>query len=137
MEVKEGSWHYWLYGASYSQHRMPARTTNLCKYFWRVVGGAIYTTFVAAVIGAVLGGVGFLFYKYTLATCAVVGAAAAIMGVCVLCVYVSERLDERAYSKRSQPGYQAPEPGLLRAYLRAKKAKVCPLITVVAAKEKQ
>ena len=137
MEIREGSWHYWLYEMSYSQHRMPAQNTNLCKYFWRVVGGAIWTTFIAAVIGIVLGAIGFLFYKYTLFTVTAVAVAAAIVWVSVLCVYVSERLDLRAYRKRSQPGYQEPEPSLLRAYLRAKKEKVCPLITVVKADEKE
>jgi len=137
MEVKEGSWHYWLYEASYSQHRRPAQNTNLCKYFWRVVGGAISTMFKAAVIGAVLGGIGFVFYKHTLISVSVVGTGVAIVGLVYLCCYVSERLEDRAWRKTLQPGYQAPEPGLLRAYLRARKEKVCPLITVVKAEEKQ
>ncbi len=137
MEVKEGSWHYWLYEMSYSQGYFPERTTNLCKYFWRVVGGMIWLAFMTGLVGAVLGGIGFMFYKHTLVSCTVAGAIAAIAGLLYLYFYVTERFDVRAYRKTLQPGYQEPEPSLLRAYFRAKKEKVCPLITVVKADEKQ
>lgn len=123
MKIRKDSWHYKLHEKSYSEHRFPSSNTNLCKYFWRVLGGAIHTAFVAAVIGIVLGVIGLLFYKYTLISVSVVAAGVAIVGLFALYVYISDR--------KHAPGYQEPEPGLLRSYIRAKKAKVCPLITFV------
>ena len=137
MEIQRDSWHYKLYIASYSQQHFPAQNTNLCKYFWRVVLGACVWTVLAAVVAVLAGCIGFLFYKHTLVACATAGSLAAIIGGMFLYVYVSELLDERAYNKTRQPGYKEPEPGLLRAYLRAKKAKVCPLITFAKAGKNQ
>lgn len=131
MKIRTDSWHYKLYERSYSQLQFPAQNTNLCKYFWRVIGGTLYVAFLATVLGAILGGIGFLFYKYTLVSFTVAGCIAAIIGLIFLYLYVAERLYDRAKLKRSQPGYQEPEPGFLRSYVRAKKEKVCPLITFV------
>jgi len=123
MKIQKDSWHYKLYEKSYSEHRFPASNTNLCKYFWRVLGGTILLAFQVASVSIVLGAIGFLFYKYTLIMVSVVAVIAAIVGLYVLYTYISDR--------KHAPGYQEPEPGLLRSYLRAKKAKVCPLITFV------
>jgi hypothetical protein len=126
MKIRKDSWHYKLYEKSYSEHRFPASNTNLCKYFWRVIGGTIYLAFCIAVICAVLIGLGFLFYEHTLISVSVVAVGVAIVGLCVLYTYISDRAD-----LRHALGYQEPEPGLLRSYVRAKKAKVCPLINFV------
>lgn len=122
MKIRKDSWHYKLYEKSYSEHRFPESNTNLCKYFWRVIGGTILLAFQVASVCIVLGAIGFLFYKYTLISVSVVAVIAAIVGL-----YVLYNISDRKHA----PGYQEPEPGLLRSYVRAKKDRVCPLITFV------
>jgi len=128
MEIKNDSWHHWLYEAGYGDRPAPQHT-NLCKYFWRVVAGAFLVTVICTIGTSIIVGVGVMFYLHTFLMFAVLGGIAALVGL----LYLYWRHQERAWKRRNVQGYQEPEPGLLRSYLRAKKEKVCPLVTIVDA----
>lgn len=126
MEIRRDSWHYRLYRAG--SDRFPPPETNLCRYFWRVVWGATAVTLVCSMVGVILAVVGFAVYEHPLASLTVVGTVAAIVGAALLFVHLRERLEDRRWAA----GHAEPRPpGLLRAYLKAKKDEVCPLITFV------
>jgi len=127
MEIKNDSWHCWLYEAGHGGHA--PEKTNLCRYFWRVVAGASFVAGICAIYTAAIVGVGVMFYLHTFFMFAVLGGIAALLGG----IYLYWRFEERAWKRTRVPGYQEPEPGLLRSYLRAKKEKVCPLVKIVDA----
>ncbi len=129
MEVRTNSWHYKLYRFG-SDAFLPSQT-NLCRYFWRVVWGAFIGTLLCAAGVSIVVAVSYAFYRYTATSFMVFGGIGAAMGLGVLTFHIKERWDERKWAV----GGVKPEPGLIRSYLRAKKDKVCPLVTFVSASE--
>jgi hypothetical protein len=71
-------------------------------------------TFIVLFILAFLTLIGFMAYMHTAGFFMVVGGLVAFFGLIMLNEY-----------------WKDAEPGLLRAYLRAKKEKVCPLVEIV------
>ena len=113
MEFKKDSWHYKLYKIVSDGY--PPSTTNLCAYFWKVVFG-LFSIAIGCVFGlTLLGLIGFVFYKFTLYSFAGLGILLLLIALLVI-------RDRRPYNR---------EPGLVYLYLKAKKDKVCPIITFV------
>ena len=113
MEINSDSWHYKFYKLGYGAGHVPYRT-NLCSYFWRTVLGLGIAVFVVLFVLACLGIVGFVAYHHTAIFFTGIGGLVAVFGLIMLNEYWGDA-----------------EPGLLRAYLRAKKEKVCPLVEIV------
>jgi len=112
MEIRDNSWHHKFYAIGHGG--FGPRETNLCSYFWRTVLGLGIATFMISFALAFLGGIGFMAYMHTAGFFMVLGGLGAIL----VLAYLNDCMKDR-------------EPGLLRAYLRAKKEKVCPLVEIV------
>ena len=125
MEIRKNSWHYWFY--KFADGGRYTSSTNLCRYFWRVVLGLLLATLCCAVVVGLVGGAGLLFYLHTAASFMVLGAIGVVVGLCFLASHISNKLEDRRWAA----GYVKPKPGLLRSYLKAKKDKVCPIVTFV------
>jgi len=115
MKIRTDSWHYRLYKLTHDG--FPPDTTNLCSYFWRTVVGVLVAVIMGAVILAVLALIGMVFTKFTLYSFAALGIILLLIALFI----VRDRRPNRAPA----------EPGLVRLYLKAKKDRVCPLITFV------
>ena len=128
MEIRKNAWHYSLYSFSF-RYGSDGNPTNLCSYFWRVVGGMLKGAMIGSTSLAILLGIGALVYNYPLTSLGV----GAVGTVCILIAsnwpsiryYVNKKL------YRTVGEVEEREPGLLRSYLEAKKDKICPLIAFV------
>ncbi len=135
MKVSESSWHYWLYEVSFENGKPHGRETNLCPYFWRVVGGASKLLIVIAVLLALLAAIGFGFWKYT----AIAFGLVTVISVAIALIDYEREIknfftssgDGTSGDGTEPEPKREPEPGLLRSYLKAKKDKVCPPIEFV------
>ena len=127
MKIRENAWHHRFYRWGHLNDFVYGQT-NLCNYFWRVVLGICIMVFIGTVLAAAVSGLGIVFYKHFLPSCIVTVIIAATFGA--LC------FKSNLNHKRRLAGYKKPEPGLLRSYLKAKKDKVCPIVTFVRAQEK-
>lgn len=124
MDVRTDSWHYRLFKMTYNRGLPPSKL-NLCRYFWKVVWGGTIFALLVSLGGMVLGGVVSLVYLYPIKALMVLGVVVGGAGLIVFLFWVGEKFDQWYYSlDRLQK-----EPGLIRSYLKAKKDKVCPLIT--------
>ncbi len=128
MKIRRNSWHYWFY--TFCREGFTPQSTNLCRYFWRVVLGMGIVTFLCAFAALMITVVGLLFYEHTLGMFIAIGVIVAGVSMIPLYFYIQDKLAER----RRAPGYRKPGPGLLRLYLRAKKEKVCPIVTFADSK---
>ena len=114
MKLSKSSWHYWLLRKTgyYDSHFVQV---NLCWYFWQVMAT--------------------LFIKLPLIFTIIilmVALAPIWSPFCLVCWLHSKWDDKQIRLKREAGlGYWDPwpkQPSLLRAWLKAKKDKVCPVI---------
>lgn len=143
MNISKRSWHYRLYnfwrnvidfdrdGPLYlfpwwrdHETRYYNPPSNLCKYFWTTLILTGFTWILVLGAGIVLGLIGLLYFAF----------------VWPIERYKDSnwrhaRLDAKYRAKLSEGASWKPptpkEPGILVAFLKAKKAKACPLITLV------
>lgn len=130
MKVSANSWHYRLWKLGRESWSKPH---NLCKYFWHIALIKILLPLVLA--SMVLFGVGallWLIWSNPLVTLWTVLVIAMVAGFGVLLYLSWPKMTDR-WDKRVELRAAAPpkEPGVVRQFLKAKKSKVCPLITVV------
>ena len=114
MKVNRKSWHYRLLDQTMNG-RPESEYNNLCSYFWALVFTLVLKL---PVVGC--------FILFVIAT-------SPIWGLVCLGVYLYDRRDRRLRKSAGlNPWQEWPEPekepSLLRAWLRAKKEKVCPVI---------
>jgi hypothetical protein len=133
MTVRKSSWHYrlWKLGReSYSEPR------DLCRYFWhltliKIVGPLTLISLVFVGIGALL----YVIWGHPTETALITFAAIVGIGLLAGVVWLVERMIERHRVQRRLQQLAPPkppkEPNILWEYLKARKRKVCPLITVV------
>ena len=117
MNVDKNSFHYkYLYRKSFSAY--PPTTTNLCTYFWRCA-------FMAGLVALVVN-----FGLWTLWMCVTTLFGPILAGLALMGwgAFTAGRAAIEVYSKREKT-FKPRQPSLLLEYLRAKKARVCPLIT--------
>lgn len=153
MKVKAGSWHYWVWclgrGTDYMGRRN-SQPKNLCKYFWHIV---LKVVLALTVVGLALTGIGAILYL-VLSFPVVFGMG--VIGLAIICliviglgylvgIWVDHRVNTKeAREERKQARWHADmarkrarenQPpgtlGLTWAFIKAKKAKYCPLIEVV------
>lgn len=116
MKIRSNAWHYKFYEIGHSGCG-PSRT-NLCSYFWRTLSGMGLVTLLSILILGIIGILGFVSYNEPVAISIILVAVGAGIGLIRL-------------GKYAKNNYQAPEPGLLRLYLKARKDKICPLVEIV------
>jgi hypothetical protein len=129
MNIDINCWHYWFYkewvGPSKAYHvTFNDSNISLCSYFWCVVLGFFkWICFVILAI-ATIGGLGWFIYLFGLITFHHPYAVSMVVGTSIaVCLIVL--LTQRAVIHVSN------SPSLLMQYVRAKKDRVCPLVTFV------
>lgn len=127
MQISNRAWHLRMVRAQMLEPYIPS---NLCNYFWRVVGILLFDTVGIAIILGILGGIGFGIYKlYILFQTDLIDALLGVgLGLSMFSIIgIIVWLDQR---KRKRPKEPKP-PGLVRSYIKARKERYCPLIEVV------
>jgi hypothetical protein len=147
LQVRAGSWHYWIWRLGRSSQSRPK---NLCCYFWHCVFKILAALFV---VGLALTGAGAIMYLVlsfpAFFGMGVVGLAIIILLVIGFGYIVGAWVDrrhanapkrEQRKAERLKAEYEAREArrnkppgawGLTWTFIKAKKAKYCPLIQVV------
>jgi len=97
MNISNRSWHLRLVRVLDSSY-IP---TNLCNYFWKVVGSLVLVLLVIIL--------------------------SPVVGLAFCIIWLEENAKSR--SARKLPKQQKP-PGLVHAWISAKKQRVCPIIVV-------
>lgn len=124
MRVSKKAWHYRFYRFMSDGYFHP-KTTNLCKYFWRVMWGMLLASLALALATTIVTCISVAIYQHPLAALGFAIGVAIALGVIIMVYYLYCKLDDRRYKNR----HKVKELGLVRAYLKAKKDKACPIIT--------
>ena len=111
--ISSRSWHYRLY--CWFKDSKSAEPKNLCGYFWAIVGYSLLTV-VAAIIVALI-----------VAFAVIVTALPALLA---LIRHQPMPWNEEAVKRAKAERKKQRQPGLVRSFLAAKKARVCPLIVI-------
>ena len=136
MTISRRSWHYrvWVWGRTHK--RQP---TSLCPYFWGVVVRLLGPTAIGA---ALIWGMVYwattdrdfwrdLWFTVVVVAVYVVGLGLAAIGTREVGRFHDRRRERRRAAILAGPLPRAPKPpSLLLAFLKAKKAKLCPRITL-------
>ena len=117
MKIRSNAWHYKFYEFGHGGGHAPSRT-NLCRYFWRTAFGMGLCTLLSIIILGIIGMLGFVCYKEPFAITTILVVVGSVIGLV-------------RFYKYAKNNYQAPEPGLFRLYLKARKDKICPLVEIV------
>lgn len=136
MRVHKKSWHYRLWKLGRKETSQPR---DLCRYFWHLV---LLKLLIPGIIAAcVLFAVGTLIWviaSHLYISSIVLCAAIALVGLTFFLVWAVDKLIERHRMKRllappkpAKPAKPPKEPSVFWTYVKARKRKVCPLITVV------
>lgn len=135
MHVRKSSWHYklWMLGrGGMSQPR------DLCRYFWHLMLVKLLAPFL--IISAALIGVGaliWLVWGHPVQSGLIVLTSILIIGALLGLFWGIQKLVDRHQRKSISrkmslaPPKPPKEPSVVWAYLKARKKKMCPLITVV------
>lgn len=139
LRISRRSWHMRLMETQRRPWEPPYEPRDLCTHFWNVAGVlALWGVLTVAAI-TVLGAVGVACYWFVVWHLlphwrAYAGLAVVVAGVVMLTVgalWVADQIDRRRERRRQQQPKPQRSPGLLRSWLKAKKARVCPLLEVV------
>lgn len=128
MIIEKSSWHYKL--NSYAVRDIP---TNLCGYFW-------LTVFLVSFIILTLSGI---LLSFSTAGCIVMEGydiskwysipigffIHALLISIVYCIYTVNRYLQHIIKLYKSRDIEVKEPSLLKAFIKAKKDKMCPLLT--------
>lgn len=135
LKVRKTSWHYRLWRLGRENPR--SQPKNLCQYFWhiallKVLLPATLASFVLLGVGALI----WVIWGHPLATGLIVlSALVAIaigVGAVVLIRKAVEAHQARSYKRKITRAPRPPkEPSLFWAMVKARKAKMCPLIEVI------
>lgn len=129
MRVRTDSWHYRIYRYHFS-HVTRDRPSdwaapNLCAYVRRIVYAVFVTLLLIGMAAGAVAFLGWMFYTNPLGWLITVAVSLGIVGLVI-------GLDRfRHWWWNRQAGAVERPPGLIRAYLRARKQRVCPLIEFV------
>jgi hypothetical protein len=122
MKIRKSAWHHRFYTFGFETYSETYQPVNLCSYFWRIVAGLCKSLLIAAVALGLLTIAAYALYTYPVV---VLGSAGFVMAFIVVGTNWTRIKNFLCRTKVTS------EPGLLRSYLKAKKDKVCPLITFV------
>ena len=125
IRIKQNSWHYrmWRWG-----HDSEAKPRNLCRYFWFCVLLIALPTIASALVLLGLGALVYVIYKNPVDAATIVGLIVGGVGFVMGVGFLANRSEKRRKKRGPQP---LKEPSMARAYIAAKKSKVCPLIEIV------
>ena len=123
MVVRDTAWHYrMLYSNGFEHTRNVQLNTNLCAYFWRCVLGSLkFLSTIALIIMAIAFVCFFIYLIFTNAGVQLgLVIAAFVIGATIGTVKGTEVLMEK----------HEETPNIFFLYLKARKEKVCPVLTV-------
>ena len=126
MKIRSGSWHYRLW--KWGRDNPNSQPVDLCRYFWHIMLVKIMLPMTSLVI--VLSLLGFLIFLVVTHLFQASVILATVAGIALL-FGGSIYLDKRSKDKKEGRPVVVKEPGIVRQYLKARKAKVCPLIEVI------
>ena len=131
MNINKSSFHYKLAKLA-SDGAVP---NNLCAYFWLAVFGAfLYFLVVIVVIlaGFCVVSIGLAWWSYAFQVPAIIGGVlSAGVLFAFLMMRIAERKEDERWALMGEDPIPEKEPGLIMAYLKAKKEKVCPILNFV------
>ena len=122
MNIRRSAWHHRFYTFGFETYSEEHTTVNLCSYFWRTVIGLCKFLIIIIVLLAILTVAAFGLYQHT---AVVLGGAGLVMTFGLIGTNWT-RIKNFLYGMKG-----TSESGLLRSYLKARKDKICPLITFV------
>ena len=115
--VRTSSWHYRLY--RWFKDTDNSEPTNLCSYFWALVGYSVLMVVIDIPL-AIVAGIFAVAYGLVMAPVALVAL-----------IRRRPMPWNKAEVKRAKAGRETQrQPGLIRSFLAAKKARVCPLVVI-------
>lgn len=130
MKVSRTSWHYrwWNEFHNNSYDNKPRKEPkNLCQYFWGIVGPMLGLGFMGLTVLSAIGiGLWVAFTQHTLTALIVTFSITGFVPT----YYLIYRLDKWVEARPERLPQPEREPGPFRAYFRARKQRVCPLIEV-------
>ncbi|ALF51349.1 hypothetical protein K5_027 [Pseudomonas phage K5] len=132
MKIDKNSWHMWLHRTFetpvYSAISSGWHSVTLCSYFWQTVFLVVWLASTVVALAAVVGSV-----LYSLAlgplTGYVLGGTLAVMGfvwIGIIAVFYGVWVFYRF--SRFMSSKSSSKDGILVSYLKAKKAKFCPIV---------
>ena len=131
MNINKNSFHYQLAKFA-SDGSVP---NNLCAYFWLAVSGAfLYFLLVLVVVGIAfcIVSIGLAWWSSAFQVPAFIGGVLSAAGLfAFLMMTIEERKTDERLASWGEDTIPAKEPNLVIAYLKAKKEKVCPILTFV------
>lgn len=102
MKVKKSAWHYRMITKTWEGYY----PKTICGYFWIVVGTSLIWMTLAPIIGP-------------------------LIPLALLILWLLDKREERQAGRKPKERKERKEPGVVRAYLSAKKRRVCPLIEII------
>lgn len=141
MNINTNSWHYNVIRESIFSG---TPSSNLCSYFWQVVG-RLFSAVLLGTVAAFIIATPFIFLTETLGTnlltsvAGLLGAITWAFAFFIVCVVLVEYLRDlaakgiRSLGRYDEDGFR--EPNLVLEYIKAKKEKMCPVITFVDTQE--
>lgn len=137
LQIKTSSWHYRLWRFGRESHSSQPR--DLCRYFWHL---ALVKILIPATIATLaLAGVAALIWVIwknpLVAATYTLGGVVGIMilvGIVLMSKKQAEKKEDQLITGTGKPKVKK-KPGLVRQFLKARKAKMCPLIQVVNDKD--
>lgn len=139
MEISKNSWHYWLVTKI---AKLDRPSQNLCTYFWQVVWALVLTIFLVllaigmafapfAIFGlmavpqatGVLTTIWALVLAFGTVAWMVAGGLLTVFALLAICFFTKELYEKY----RPEPEDRKPSPA--GSYIRAKKSKICPVLT--------
>ena len=127
MEISSNVWHLRLVNRIWFSHYEPV---NLCRHFWAVVA---YIGWVILILSAVLGllsSFGWAIYQLVLLIQETPREALTGGGMVLVPVAVILSVIFLVRRRKARPAKPYREPSLFGAWIKAKKARVCPIIIV-------
>ena len=128
MKVSTNSWHYRLH--KFLQNEIPK---SLCAYFWKLVFSVLHIA--AALAGLifffVLIGFLILWYPFSISDYKIIHPVLEVIVAFITGLGASALVGYTWYMTKRKISDDTTPDGVIMAYFKAKKAKVCPIIEIV------
>lgn len=128
MKVSTNSWHYRLH--KFLQNEIPK---SLCAYFWKLVFSVLHITvaFIGVCFFLVAIGVLILWYPFEISGYKLIHPVLEVIVAFITGLGASALVGYIVYMTKRKISDDTTPDGVIMAYFKAKKAKVCPIIEIV------
>ena len=128
MKVSTNSWHYRLH--KFLQNEIPK---SLCAYFWNLVFSVLHITvaFIGVCFFLTCIGVLILWYPFEISGYKLIHPVLEVIVAFITGLGASALVGYTVYMTKRKISDDTTPDGVIMAYFKAKKAKVCPIIEIV------